>query len=40
MKEDEVTKYEETEYNPDCFDNKLHPTKIVERDWHNSYKLA
>ena len=32
--------YEETEYHPDWFDNKMHPTRIVERDWHNRYKLA
>ena len=30
--------YCETEYN--AFDNKMHPTKIVEKNWVDSYKLA
>ena len=30
--------YCETEHN--AFDNKLHPTKIVEKNWVDSYKLA
>ena len=30
--------YCETEHN--AFDNKMHPTKIVEQNWVDSYKLA
>ena len=30
--------YCETEYN--AFDNKMHPTKIVEKHWVDNYKLA
>lgn len=32
--------YLETEHNPNCFDNKMHPTKIAEKNWEHSYKLA
>ena len=30
--------YCETEHN--AFDNKMHPTKIVEKNWVDSYKLV
>ena len=39
-KDDDATSslYCETEHN--AFDNKMHPTKIVEQNWVDSYKLA
>ena len=32
--------YLETEQNANYFDNKMHPTKIAEKNWEHSYKLA
>ena len=38
-KDDEL-EYEACETEPNTFDNKMHPTKIVEKNWVDSYKLA
>ena len=37
---DESWIYQETEHNPSAFDNKMHPTKMAEKNWIDPYKLS
>lgn len=37
---DDVGAILETETNPHFFDNKINPTKIVEKGWEDRYKLT